>query len=199
MSELDEAGVYIRSIGCRGPIVALTPREFANAFSTLTVAERNELYGFADIIAWHYSHGPDGRDLLHQAIEATLSERRRCPDDVDVVVYLKNVIRSIASNVAKYRRRERTAIYELAAGGHDQFASDPSRYEEESETIIQKRRQRVLDMFAGEADAQRLMALLLQGYGGAELQDLLNLDDVAYASLRKKVRRRLNRMRRNLD
>jgi hypothetical protein len=60
--------------------------------------------------------------------------------------------------------------------------------------LLSEWRNEVLEAFNGDDDAQLLLLGIFDGQKGRELQETTGLDDTAFASKRKLVRRRLERL-----
>ena len=143
-------------------------------------------------------HAVDWRDLLHEAIARLLDGSRRWPRDVDLVVFLRETMRSIASDY--WRRLEMPVVVaqsELAVDEEtgegvvdnaiDPLAS-PERLVSAAETLA-----RIEEAFEGDEDALKAMAGMAMGKSPKEIQEEAGLDETRYASTQRRIRRRLAR------
>jgi DNA-directed RNA polymerase specialized sigma24 family protein len=143
--------------------------------------------------------GFEPADLLQEAFQRVLDGSRRCPIDVGILPFLAGVMRSIASDWAKARRRwQRLQLVAPAAqlevvmlqasdlrpGPDDQLAG-----EQEAARIIAA----LHEVFADDAIARRLVAGMLDGLEGEALRALTGLDETGFASKRRLVRRRIDK------
>jgi DNA-directed RNA polymerase specialized sigma24 family protein len=110
-----------------------TPEMVRHAIETLTEAERAKLYAFANLLAFktrRYAWGIGSRDLFQEAVLALLEGRRNWePDRVDLVRFLSEAMRSIASNLKrKGQTTEKPPILEsdlITEGPDGEDTTDP--------------------------------------------------------------------------
>ena len=124
---------------------------------------------------------------------------RRCPGDVDVVRFLAGVMRSIASDWCKARRRWQrlqlvapAAMLEvvmLQARDLRPTPDDALASEQEAARAISA----IRDLFAEDAVALRLLEGMLDGLEGEALRSLAGLSETAFASKRRLIRRRIDK------
>ena len=137
-------------------------------------------------------HAVAWRDLLHDAIERLLDGRRRWPRKVPLVVFLRETMRSIASD--HWRRLDQSVVVSEmdADGGAVAKAVDetaqPERRASAEETIG-----RIEDAFEGDCEALRVLAAVASGQGPQEIQQEVSMDETRYASTLRRIRRRLRR------
>ena len=137
------------------------------------------------------------QDLLHEAIVRMLDGSRQWPKDVDLVVFLRQTMRSIASD--HWRRRKVNPVIsesqlhepsEEAEGTLLEVAIDPTANPEQdvvaAETIAQIRR-----AFEGDLEALHVLSGMAIGKSPREIQDEGNMDARRYATTQKRIRRRL--------
>jgi len=141
-------------------------------------------------------HAVAWRDLLHDAFERLLDGRRRWPRDVPLVVFLRETMRSIASD--HWRRLDGPVVVaesEMdadgdAGGGAVATAVDettqPERRASAEETIG-----RIEDAFEGDGEALRVLAAMASGRSPGEIQQEIGIDETRYASTLRRIRRRL--------
>ena len=174
----------------------LSPAEFKEAISGLHDAGWLRLRKVAHALACH--RRLEAEDLLQVAFTRALEGSRQCPRNVDVVRFLAEAMRSIASDALKARGR--------AAEGH------VSRTESEAQEILEglpdtgpnaeecfsaaqeiaQRRCAVLELFADDATAQLMVEGIMLGMEGEELRELVGLTPTEFASKRRLVRRRID-------
>ena len=143
-------------------------------------------------------HAVAWRDLLHDAIERLLDGRRRWPRYVPLVVFLRETMRSIASD--HWRRLDGPVVVAESEMGTDDEtdgrpvanavdeAADPERRASAEETI-----RRIEDAFVGDGKALRVLAAMAKGQSPREIQQEIGMDETQYASTRRRIRRRLLR------
>ena len=143
-------------------------------------------------------HAVDWRDLLHEAIVRLLDGSRRWPRDVSMVVFLRETMRSIASD--HWRRLEEPVVMaEAELGVHEEtgegvvdYAIDPMASPERrvsaAETLA-----RIEEAFKGDGDALKVMAGMAVGKSPKEIQEEAGMNGTRYASTQRRIRRRLAR------
>lgn len=175
----------------------LSHEEMKSAIRALTPAQWLRLRG----IAFQLVRGRpmDMEDLLQEAFVSAL-DGRNCPTDVDIVVFLRGVMRSVLSNEAqKAQRRPKMAYSAVGADERGETIEyrDPSPTIEEDfidrENAAAARRY-VLAQFDDDPDARVILEGDIEGWSAEELRAYTGLDKVAYASKRRLIIRRLNKM-----
>ena len=143
-------------------------------------------------------HAVAWRDLLHDAIERLLDGRRRWPRNVPLVVFLRETMRSIASD--HWRRLDGSVVVAESEMGADGEADggpvasavdetvQPERRASAEETIV-----RIEAAFEGDAEALRVLAAMASGRSPGEIQQEIGMDETRYASTLRRIRRRLRR------
>ena len=143
-------------------------------------------------------HAVAWRELLHDAIVRLLDGTRRWPRDVPLVVFLRETMRSIASD--HWRRLDGPVVVaesEMDAdggvgGGAVASAVDetaqPERRASAEETLA-----RIEAAFEGDAEALCVLAATASGRSPGEIQQEIGIDETRYASTLRRIRRRLLR------
>ena len=140
----------------------------------------------------------DWRDLLHEAIARLLDGSRRWPRDVSLVVFLRETMRSIASD--HWRRLEKPLLVaESELGGNEETGegalnnamdptASPERRVSAAETLA-----RIEKAFKGDEDALKVMAGMAIGKSPQEIQEEIGMNQTRYASTQRRIRRGLAR------
>ena len=172
-----------------------TAQEAADALRGLSRADLARLRQIARIrssgMAWL-----DWEDLLHDTINRVLDGSRKWPRDVPFIVFMREVMRSIASE--HWRRQIHGPVRseaDLGAGGAEvDIASYPNEAPDpEREALARQCLDRVFALFDGDADATAILMGLSQGASPAEIQRAGGLTETSYASAQRRVRRVLAR------
>lgn len=174
----------------------LSEKEIAEEISSLSDAGRIRLSKIADL----YCRGIiDSKDLLQEAFLRALDGRRKCPRDIDLVRFLAETMRSLASSYFKSSGRSP----ELLAISSDDDADEPGfdppsdRPDPENAIISQQEsaafRSAILSLFKDDEIAQIIVEGDMEGMEANELYDLTHLDKTAFASKRRMIRRRIER------
>ena len=164
----------------------------------LTTAELRRLKGIARVRALGL-HEVEWQDLLQEAVVRTLDGARQWPVDVGLVVFLRETMRSIASE--HWRRRRVDPIMQdppLSAPPENFEATaldsvvdpiaDPERDAAAAETLAQ-----IEQAFEGDLEALHVLRGMALGKSPSELQEEGQMDARRYASTQRRIRRTLAR------
>ena len=142
-------------------------------------------------------------DLLQEACMRALSGDRHCPTHVDVVRFLSEVMRSIASDCVKGARREQEAgagnpMLRLVRSdaGEDVITMAQDSQTPEGALAAEQEASRiknaVLSLFEDDLIARTIVEGDMEEMGAEEIRSLTELDKVTYASIRRRIRRRID-------
>ena len=141
----------------------------------------------------------DAEDLLQEAFERALDGSRQCSRTLDIVHFLVGVMRSIASDWRKARRRRPEmslvsptgTLQEVVIKVRDQRpAADEWLASTQEATCL---RQAILDLFADDDVARRMLEGIMDGIAGEELRSLTQLSQTQFESKRRFIRRRIDK------
>jgi RNA polymerase sigma-70 factor (ECF subfamily) len=151
-------------------------------------------------VARYYSSGRpiEANDLLQEAFVRAI-DGRTCPTHVDVVKFIAEAMRSIASGEAE-KAEHRLALVSVAKTGDHQAKAlnfpDPAENAED-ELINQQRvtelRHALLVLFDDDPVARDVLEGIMEGMTAEELRELTDLDKTAYDTKRKLIRRRIDK------
>jgi DNA-directed RNA polymerase specialized sigma24 family protein len=136
-------------------------------------------------------------DLLQEAFARAL-DGRSCPPDVEVVRFLAEAMRSIAHGE---QEKVGNRLVLVSADGTDANAMeayavpDPSPGAESriiGEEQAEEIRVAILALFDGDEVAQVIVEGMMEELEGEELRELCGLDETAYNSKRRLIRRRID-------
>jgi DNA-directed RNA polymerase specialized sigma24 family protein len=155
------------------------------------------LHKVARAFCRHTGAEPD--DLLQEAFRRALDGARQCPRDVDILRFLAGVMRSIASDWSKARKR-RPEVSLLAPGGVIEEVvarvRDPRPTPDDvlgGAQEADRMRRAVLDLFADDLVARALLEGIMDGRQGDDLRSRTGLSETAFASKRRLIRRRIDK------
>ena len=169
-----------------------------------TEAIRAAIEGFGDVdwlrlkragdyFAWRT--GVQGCDLLQEVMARALEGRRKCPRNTQVITFLCNAIRSIASE-------DDSDVQQVPLEGKLEFdpdhgakLCDPSQSPERAaQGRIDGKRlfTEVLGLFDDDETAKLMFEGMMEEMEGEELREFLGLTSTEFDSKRRLVRRRLN-------
>lgn len=177
------------------PAVSLSPAEIETAINQLSQADFSRLRKFAGLRS---RAGPMvADDLLQEAFVRALDVSRKCPRHVDIIRFLDGVMRSIASDAVKAqnRRPPELQLVPASAGDNDLPLFDPPdpRASAEDEIAVAQIRREVIALFEDDLEAQTITEGMMDGMEGEELRSCTGLDEKAFATKRRLVRRRLDK------
>lgn len=154
-----------------------TPAEVSRALTELGAADKTVLVKIARAYAGKtgYSH----EDLLQEALTRVLEGKRTWPRKLPLMVFLRGVMRSIASDWTAEGRDDTVDVDDIGYVNHSAAARIDLR--------------RMFALFDDDPVAQKIFAAMLEGVKGEQLRQLSGLAPKDYESKRTKMRRRLER------
>jgi DNA-directed RNA polymerase specialized sigma24 family protein len=190
--------------------------EIRAAICAFTKEQWKWLYRFAR----KYARRPllDHEDLVQEACCRALGGDRKCPSHVSVDWFLAQVIRSIADAHLRWIRRGPVMVSydslvtppaDPSPGVADQLdpidalhglmtepADQSPRADEQPDATEfdfrrQYQRQQLIDLFADDRDARVIVEGMMDGKRGEALRALTDLDETAYQTKRRLIRRRI--------
>jgi ADP-ribose pyrophosphatase YjhB (NUDIX family) len=171
--------------------------EIAEAILAFTPADWARLRLVAKKYA--YCQAMSDEDLLHEAVYRALKEKggRKCPTHIGVVKFFAETMRSIANG--EFEKSDQVEFVAIANHG-DQIVEQvdpPDSSLNPEEALIAKQEEAAilraaLIPFEDDQAARDIIEGTLAGLNGQELRELIGLDQIAYDSKRKLVRRRID-------
>lgn len=141
-------------------------------------------------------------DLLQMALASALDENgRTCPTNVDIVRFLAGAMRSIADGEIDKASRRSILVPVPKTGGREEGEEEDVEFADERPNVEQhhiraeddaEKRAAVLALFDDDPTARDLVEGVMEGMTKEELRQLTDLDETAYDSTRKRIRRRIN-------
>ncbi len=152
-------------------------------------------------ISWKYAPRCklQGDDLLQEAIVRALDGSRKCPANISVVKFLAEAMRSIAHGEREKIENQVVTVSLLGANDRDGEAFDPPDPSPSiEETIVNEEiaaivHDSILSLFQDGTPERDMVEGIIDGWSADELRELLNLDKTAYNSMRRLIRRRINK------
>lgn len=172
--------------------------EMRQAISGLTTVELVRLRKAGRIYA--VGLACDADDLLGEAVAAAIAGNRRCRRDMMIAPFLVGAMRSIASKTRVSTKRAGEVV-SLDATGTDglPLVPPPVSREPDIETLQLREEDRKLrikaleELFADDDDALLMIWADLEEKSKEEIKMQLDIDDKAYATIRRRVRRKIER------
>jgi len=182
-----------------GQVAAIRSRdEIESAIRAFTDADWARLHKVAHAIARYYAflRRIEPEDLLQEALLRAL-DTRNCPAHVDVVKFLAEAMRSIAHGELE-KARSGPVVVSAASSDERQAAflnyPDPSISAEEEMIDRQNAaaiRRTILALFDDDPQAWVIVEGIMEDLSAAELREMSGLDETAYDSKRRLIRRRI--------
>jgi hypothetical protein len=155
-----------------------TAAEISQAIGSLTAAQKTALVKIAKAYAWKTRYGHE--DLIQEALTRVLEGKRAWPRRLPTVVFLRGVMRSIASDWGPEDVDDSVDVDDMGYVNHSATARIDAR--------------KMLALFDDDPVAQRIFIAMLEGARGEELRELIGLSTKDYETKRTKMRRRLEKM-----
>ena len=169
------------------PAGRMSPEEIAQAIDALSNADWVRLKK----VAQYYSRpAVSAEDLLQEVFARALAGDRTCPEGVDVVRFLAEAMRSIADGEQEKSR-------ELVAFDGDDGAALPASADMETEMASAEQYEailgQILSLFEDDPVAKEIVDGITAEFTAEELRELTGLDQRAYNSKRRLMRRRIDK------
>ena len=173
-----------------------TKEEAADALRALSQADLARLNALAKVRALR-APGLDWRELLHDAIDKLLTGKRQWPRDVPILVFMRQVMRSLASEAL---RKTRTGPVMIEAdlpqgenGETDYSAALSDEPDAESQVHARQVLRNIIALFAGDKAVLAVIEGLSLGLPPEDVQTRHRLTPTQFASAQKRLRRSINR------
>ena len=170
-----------------------TPKECAAALHGLSDADLRRLDEAARLRVAGLA-SVEGRDLLHEAIARMLEGKRQWPRNVPLEAFLRETMRSIASDHWRRQKSARVVAESEARAdpetgdGAIAMAGDASMAPE-ARTGAAETLARIDALFSNDADAQAVMAGKASGMSPREIQEEYAMNETRYATTLRRIRR----------
>lgn len=141
----------------------------------------------------------DPDDLLQEAFARALDASRNCPRNVDVVRFVAQAMRSIASDTMKALAGQPETHAVPLIGDDDRLTFDPPDCRPTAEERlanaqeVEEIKRAILLLFVDDPTAQIIVEAFMEGTDGEELRALTDLTKIAFASKRRLIRRRIDK------
>jgi DNA-directed RNA polymerase specialized sigma24 family protein len=181
----DPAALLLTELEVRRAISALAPAGWLRLHKAARALCRNAQF--------------DAEDLLQEAFERALDGSRQCSRTLDIMHFFVGVMRSIASDWRKARRRRLEMslvgptgrLQELVVKVQDERPAADEWLASTQEASCLRRA--ILDLFADDGIAQCMLEGIMDGIAGEELRSLTHLSQTQFASKRRLIRRRIEK------
>lgn len=155
------------------------------------------------VAAWIYGKcGMSAEDLLQEAFTKALTGDRHCPRSVDIVRFLSEAMKSIASNNAKsYSRHPEVSLQTPKMETGSDYQADLEDTKQPAAELVAIARMELANiqkaipkLFESDSEAIQLLAMgIVDGMDVRELQEFSGLRGTEYNSARRLFRRRIEK------
>ena len=163
------------------------------AIAALTAADLVRIGRIAQLRAYRLP-GVEWEDLVNEAIERVLSGKRRWPMDLPLIIFLREVIRSLTSE--EWRRNAQSNLVAPRANddGTDPIVmvADPSP-DAERAIIARDLLDQIMGLFEGDEAVLGILSGMASGQSAEEIRSHLKLTPRDYETSRRRLRRGLAR------
>lgn len=171
-------------------------REIASALTSLSDADllRLELFAKFRAVACPWL---DWQDLINETFERCLSGSRRWPSDISFLVFLRETIRSIASEeIRSHAERPVVTESDLPRNALDEPSIEIDQYPDgrpgqDRAVLATQLVEDLLAKFEGDEQAKAIMEGLALGLSPSEVCQRAKITRTQYASAQRRIRRRL--------
>ncbi len=178
----------------------LSREELEETISAFSNADWMRLRSAAQLYAV-YPVEPE--ELVQEALCRAIAGTRKCPKKVSVVRFVAEAIRSIAHDELQKIEHKRDEV-----SVHDETIENPEAItpqepgptaeermisNERAEEQAKQTEARLLELFGNDEQAQLIVMGDLDGAKATELREITGLDQTAFNSKRRFIRRRLNK------
>lgn len=175
------------------------PGNIDEAISSLSKADYIRLIKAAEHLSRPTRYAP--KELINQALHNILTGDRPYKPEVDLLTFLFMTMRSLVSSDCKSQSRHPVQT-SLDTEAHDSGKAlleklhDPHPSPEdiiETEENLSLIRKAILDLFDDNIVAQTVVEGIMEEMPPKEIQELTGLDPTGYASMRRLIRRRIDK------
>lgn len=170
-----------------GDAPPLSRAEIDNAIKSLTAGEKAAIVR----IAKYFERDFEARDLIQEAYLRILDGRREWPRGLSAPTFFYGVIRSVASEWTKKRKKE--VPIEAIDIEDKQQAAERGRAAERG-ILAKFDVMRIIALFEDDPIAKEIVIAEMDGARGEELLKLSGLSLTEYESKRRKIRRRIDKL-----
>jgi DNA-directed RNA polymerase specialized sigma24 family protein len=173
----------------------LSVDEFKENLSSLTEAQWIKLGKTADYLCLGLAI--EGQDILNLAFCKALEGKRKCPQGLPAVIFMRGVMESLVSAYLKKRKRDPLQLtVQISADDSDDSLDindlQPT-VDTPEEILIAKQTLEEIDQAVKGDEAMVIMAQL-DGYSPQQIQETVGLNPTQYASTLRAIRRKLDKL-----
>ncbi len=176
----------------------VSPSESANALRGLSEADLRRLERIARLRTIGLND-LDWRDLFHDAVTRLLNGSRRWPRDLSLVVFLRETMRSIASDHWRRQSASKIVLEAELPGAEDgkrsgivenapDLTTNPEREAFAAEALAS-----IEEVFLDDSEAMLVIVGMASGKTPNDIQEEADMNPTRYATTQRRIRRKLAR------
>lgn len=173
----------------------LSVSDFRERVASLSEAEWIKLGTSADYLCLGLAI--EGEDLLHTALCKAFEGKRRCPEDLPAIVFIYGIMKSLVYAYLKKRRHDPLAqSIDIVVEDDLLEALDlkPNIDTPEEILIANQMLNKINKTFSGNETIEMVLMAQLDGYSPKEIQNLVGLSPVQYASTLTAINRKIKKL-----
>lgn len=176
-------------------ISPLSVEEVREKLSALSLIELAKLMKIAKVYSFK---GVDSEDLIQETIKRCLDGVRKCPENVDFLVFLAGAMKSVADGMRKKIIPENDVAFSI----EDNCGDIPCYQEPSPEQILEQDSRRkffevklkeVYNLFEGDESAIAVLKGQEEGLSRVEFCENYGMDIKTYNTTRRRIRRALDK------
>lgn len=172
----------------------LSVSEFNEAMTLLSKTDYIRLGVMADALCWGLDI--EGKELLNVAFIKALEGKRNCPKSLPIVAFIYGVMESLKS--AHFKKRKNDPLSNLVDfEGEDTLDINDlqTTIDTPEELLLANQTLKEIDsIFASNETEQMVLLGKVDGCSPSEMQEMLGLSSIQYASALKGIRRKLAKL-----
>jgi RNA polymerase sigma-70 factor (ECF subfamily) len=171
----------------------LSADEIEEALTSLTEADLHRLRKAATHFAARSAY-QTWEDLFQEAVVRALDGTRKCRRDVNVVTFLRNVMRSLLSADNELHEHKLRAAVSDEKEKQDQInLIVSSQCSPEEQLALSSESNAIFALFGEDDEITMILMGLQEGLSAKEIQEISGIDKTTYESARKRMRRKIEK------
>ena len=140
----------------------------------------------------------NGEDLLHVVMVKALEGKRKCRRDLPIEVFIYGAMESLVDAFIRKRKSDPLQLTNLISDSDDVLLDIDQIHKDidtpEEELIACQTLLRIQQLFAGDEKLLKVLSYQMDGLSPLEIQKIMNLTSVQYASALKAIRRKYEKL-----
>lgn len=175
----------------------IPPADVTSAIGNLSDIQWIRLRKIAGI--YHWVNGMEPDDFLQEALARAMSGVRKCPADQDIVEFLTGVMKSLAGDANRSWWKKNVVatddfqVSQQACGDRKEPIRGGVGHEHGVDGVYATQVLQKLDsIFKDDEEGAMLLMAKIEGDSAQEIQEALKLSQTEYATILRRIRRRVD-------